>query len=225
MKPLVITIDGPAGAGKTTVSKILANRLGYRYVDTGALYRGIAYEARARDIKFDDDAGLKKLFEGLDFKFEMHEKQLRLFSGRRDITDHIRTPEISMQASAVSANPVVRDYLLEFQRQLGQRKKVVFEGRDTGTIVFPEADVKFFLDASSEARAIRRFKQIDAASDHTLENVKGDMEKRDNNDATRSVAPLMAADDAVKIDCTDLSIEEVIGKMVAVIEQQYSVHP
>ena len=218
-KPLVITIDGPAGAGKTTVSKILADRLGYRYFDTGALYRGIAYEAGARGIEPDDDTGLKELFNVLDLNFRIHENQLRLFSGSRDITDRIRTPEISMQASAVSANPLVREYLLEVQRQLGRNKKVVFEGRDTGTVIFPEADVKFYLDASPEARAARRFNQLEKVPEHTLENVKKDMEKRDTNDAARSVAPLKPADDAVILDCTNLSIEAVIDDMIAVVEQ------
>jgi len=221
-KPLVITIDGPAGAGKTTVSKMLADRLGYRYVDTGALYRGIAYEAGVRGIEPDDDAGLSELFQDLDLNFRMHENQLRLFSGRRDISDLIRTPEISMQASAVSANPLVRDYLLELQRQLGRSKEVVFEGRDTGTVIFPEADVKFYLDASPEVRAARRFEQLEAVPENTLENVNKDMKKRDANDAARSVAPLKPADDAVVLDCTNLSIEAVIDSMIAVVERSRS---
>jgi len=221
-KPLVITIDGPAGAGKTTVSKMLADRLGYRYVDTGALYRGIAYEAGVRGIEPDDDAGLSELFQDLDLNFKMHENQLRLFSGRKDISGLIRTAEISMQASAVSANPLVRDYLLELQRQLGRSKEVVFEGRDTGTVIFPEADVKFYLDASPEVRAARRFEQLEAVPENTLDNVKKDMKKRDANDAARSVAPLKPADDAVILDCTNLSIEAVIDAMIAVVDQSRS---
>lgn len=216
-KPLVITIDGPAGAGKTTISKLLADRLGYRYIDTGALYRGIAYESMARGIDPDDDDGLEELFRVLDLRLRVQGSQLRLLSGEKDITDLIRTPEISMLASAISANPLVRDYLLGLQRELGRAKKVVFEGRDTGTVIFPEADVKFYLDASPEVRAARRFKQLDPASAHTLENVKKDMLKRDANDSARAVAPLKPADDAVKIDCTNLSIEAVIDAMMAAI--------
>jgi len=218
-KALLITIDGPAGAGKTTISKLLADRLGYRYVDTGALYRGMAFEARARGVKTDDDPGLRKLFKTLDLKFIRQENQLRLLSGKEDITDHVRSPEISMLASAISANPIVRDYLLEVQRRLGRSKEVVFEGRDMGTVVFPDADVKFFLDASPEARAVRRFKQLDAPSRPSLENVKKDMKQRDTNDATRAVAPLKPAVDAVIIDSTDLSIENVVAKMIRLVEK------
>ena len=137
MKRLLITIDGPAGAGKTTVSRTLADRLGYKYIDTGALYRGVAYEAKSRKIAHDDDNGLEKLCAGLDLKFVRQKNRLRLYSGNADITDLIRTPEISMLASAVSARPVVRKYLLSLQRGLGKKKGVIFEGRDMMTFHSP----------------------------------------------------------------------------------------
>jgi len=212
MKKWVITIDGPAGAGKTTASRILADRLGYRYIDTGALYRGVAYEAMAAGLNPDDDAALDKLCSNLNMKFVRKEKGLRLMSNNIDITDHIRTPEITMFASAVSARPVVRSALLNLQRDMG-KKNVVFEGRDMGTVVFPDADIKFFLDASHKIRAFRRYKELAPKTDQPLEAVERDMKRRDINDSTRSLAPLKPAKDAIIIDSTDLSIEGVVGLM------------
>jgi cytidylate kinase len=145
------------------------------------------------------------------------DKQLRLFSGEKDITDLLRTPEMAMKASAVSARPVVRSFLLDLQREIGLEKKVVFEGRDMGTVVFPEAEVKFFLDASAHIRAIRRFNEMKGVSSQTLEEVEKDIIQRDRNDSTRAVAPLKAADDAVRIDTTELTLDEVIEKMLNVV--------
>ena len=216
---LLITIDGPAGAGKTTLSKILAERLGYRYIDTGALYRGVAFEAIHHGIASDDDQALKEMCSRLSLRFELMDKQLRLYSGEKDITDLLRTPEMAMKASAVSARPVVRSFLLDLQREIGLEKKVVFEGRDMGTVVFPEAEVKFFLDASPHIRAIRRFKEMKGASSQTLEEVERDIIQRDRNDSTRAVAPLKAADDAVRIDTTELTLDEAIEKMLKVVEK------
>ena len=138
-KRLVITIDGPAGAGKTTVSRALADHLGYKYIDTGALYRGVAYEAISKGLSYDDDGGLESMCAGLRLEFLRIKKELRLISNDLDITDLIRTPEITMFASAVSARSVVRKYLFALQRDLGSEKGVVFEGRDMGTVVFPYA--------------------------------------------------------------------------------------
>ena len=219
MKKLLITIDGPAGAGKTTVSQALAKRLGYRYIDTGALYRGVAYEVSRRGVNPQKDDEFKKLCRRLQFSFVTNEKGLRLYCGKTDISDHIRTPEISMLASAVSAKPVVREYLLEVQRQMGHQKAAVFEGRDMGTVVFPQADIKFFLYASPEIRALRRFRESDAKSKQTLKEVQKDMQQRDTNDSTRKVAPLKPADDAILIDSSKLSIDQVIDLMLSHIEQ------
>ncbi len=218
MKPLVITIDGPAGAGKTTISKILADRLGYRYVDTGALYRGVAFEAKAKGVEAIDDAGLNELCATLDIKLVLNEKGLRLVSHGRDISDQIRTPEITMLASAVSARPVVREYLLGLQREMGRGKKVVFEGRDMGTVVFPEADVKFFLEASSKTRASRRYLELTEDASQTIEDVQKDIKQRDDNDSSRALAPLKPAEDAIILDSTDLSIEAVVGQMLSRIK-------
>ncbi len=218
-RSLLITIDGPAGSGKTTVSKILAQKLGYKYIDTGALYRGIALEAKEKGIDSEDKEGVAHLLKQIDLKFIIKDSQLCLFSGQKDITDLIRTPDMSMLASRISAKLKVRGFLLDLQRQMGQEKKAVFEGRDMGTVVFPGADVKFFLKASHEKRAMRRYRELVAFSDQTLEEVKKDMEKRDFNDSTRTVAPLKPADDAIHIDSTNISAKEVVEKMLAIVTQ------
>ena len=220
MKRLIITIDGPSGAGKTTASKLLAHRLGYRYVDTGALYRGVALEAMSAGLDPDDDAGLENVLSSLKMKFVYGEKGLRLISNDSDITDKIRTPEISMFASAASARPVVRNFLLELQRELGREKGVVFEGRDMGTIVFPDADVKFYLDASHEIRSLRRYQELKSETSQTLQDVKKDIKRRDKNDSARNLAPLKPAKDAVIIDSTHFSAQDVVDRMVNVIEKR-----
>lgn len=217
MKRLLITIDGPSGAGKTTVSRRLADRLGYRYIDTGALYRGVALAAISSGLNPDDDDGLEKLCNTLKINFVLEKKGLRLKLNDSDITDRIRTPEITMFASAASARPVVRNFLLSLQRDLGREKGVVFEGRDMGTVVFPGADVKFFLDASPEIRAKRRYDELKSINPQPLKAVERDMARRDKNDSTRDLAPLTPAEDAIRIDSTDLSIEDVVEQMVTVI--------
>jgi cytidylate kinase len=215
MKKLLITIDGPAGAGKTSVSRALAERLGYQYVDTGALYRGVAYEVIRQRINPDNEADLAALCGRLMLAFKSKANELRLYSGSTDISDRIRTPEISMLASAVSAKSVVREYLLDVQKDIGRQKAAVFEGRDMGTVVFPAADVKFFLDASSQTRAQRRYAEIKSKSDQSLKQVQKDMQRRDRNDRSRNLAPLKPADDAILIDSTDLSIQEVVEAMMS----------
>ena len=215
MRKLLITIDGPAGAGKTTVSRALAERLGYRYIDTGALYRGVAYEVKRQGIDLENNADLSALCGRLQLAFQQEGNELRLYSCSDDISDHIRTAEISMLASAVSAKPIVREYLLDVQKDIGRQKAAVFEGRDMGTVVFPEADVKFFLNASSRTRARRRYDELKSRSGQSLEQVEKDMQRRDRNDSTRSLAPLKPADDAILIDSTDLSVQKVVDSMMS----------
>ena len=217
MKKLLITIDGPAGAGKTSVSRVLAERLGYRYIDTGALYRGVAYEVKRQGIDPGNDVDLAALCRRLQLVFKQKANELRLYSGSSDISDRIRTPEISMLASAVSPKSLVREYLLDVQKDIGRQKAAVFEGRDMGTVVFPSADVKFFLDASSQTRAQRRYQEIKSNSNQSLKQVEKDMQRRDRNDSTRSLAPLKPADDAIIIDSTGLSIQEVVDSMLSYI--------
>ena len=217
-KKLLITIDGPAGAGKTTVSRELADRLGYRYIDTGALYRGVALAAQSRKTDPLNDAELEQLCSELQLDFIRNDMGLRLLSNGADISDLIRTPEITMLASAVSARPIVRHYLLELQRKLGEEKAAVFEGRDMGTVVFPDADVKFFLNASTRERAERRFNELKTNSSQTLDEVERDIQQRDKNDSTRAVAPLKPARDAIVIDSTNLPVSQVVERMLSHIE-------
>ena len=213
---LLITIDGPAGAGKTTVSKMLAARLGYAYVDTGALYRGVALAALAKNIAPDDDGALEALVGDLTLDFSPDPRGSRLLVNGEDVTDSIRTPELSMMASAVSARPVVRRYLLKVQRELGRRRAAVFEGRDMGTVVFPDADVKFFLSANLKTRALRRHRELGEGSGG-LARVQEEMARRDRNDSSRELAPLKPAPDAVRVDSTDLSPEQVVDRMIAAV--------
>jgi cytidylate kinase len=215
MKRLLITIDGPAGAGKSTVSRRLAEELGYTYVDTGALYRAVALAAMAKGCAADDDTGLAEICARLTLRFENSLKGPRLYSNGDDITERIRTPEITMLASAVSARHVVREYLLDVQREMGKGGGAVFEGRDMGTVVFPDADVKFFLDADLDTRALRRFQESAAEESSTeLSKVREAMKKRDANDSSRALAPLKPAGDAVRIDSSPLTIDEVVEAML-----------
>ena len=211
----LITIDGPAGAGKTTVSRMLASELGYGYLDTGALYRGVAFAVLAAGVAADDDRGLGRICAALRLQFIEN----RLFSGGVDISDRIRSPEITMLASAVSARPVVRKALLDIQRQMGRAGGLVAEGRDMGTVVFPGADFKFFLNATTRQRAIRRFEQYGQTNDQTLEQIEQDIRRRDINDSSRTIAPLTPASDAIIIDSTALSARQVTDRMLATIRQ------
>ncbi len=215
-KAMIITIDGPAGAGKTSVSKLLALKLGYRYMDTGALYRAVAVAAEQANIALDDDAALAELCRGITLDLQDTREGLRVLLNQADITDRIRTPEISMMASAVSARPVVRAFLLATQRDLGSRGGVVAEGRDMGTVVFPQAEAKFFLDADSGIRARRRYDELKAQPGDapSLDTVQKDMSRRDHNDTTRAVAPLQPADDAIVVDSTHLTLEGVVSLMM-----------
>ncbi len=220
-KKLLITIDGPAGAGKTTVSRNLSSRLGYRYIDTGALYRAVALEVKRAEVIADDDAGIAKVLQNLDLKFVRIDDDVKLLSKGEDISGFIRTPEISMLASTLSAKQEVRDALLGLQKDIGREKEAVFEGRDMGTVVFPDADVKFFLDASTKVRAERRYLEMKNVSSQTFEEVEADIIKRDTNDSSREVAPLKPADDAVYIDSSRFSSMGVVDFMYLHIEKLF----
>jgi cytidylate kinase len=211
---LLITIDGPAGAGKTTVSRRLAQALDYRYVDTGALYRAVALAAIARGVKPDDDDGLAEVCQGLSLAFVHDHRGSRLMANGSDVTDRLRTPEITMFASAASARPVVRQFLLSVQQDIGREKNAVFEGRDMGTVVFPDADVKFFLDASVGTRALRRYEETAGKTGQSLADVEKDMRRRDRDDSSRELAPLKPAADAIRIDATRMSVARVVAEML-----------
>lgn len=222
--PLIITIDGPAGAGKTTISKLLARQMGYRYLDTGALYRGVALAVVNAGIDPEDDNALEALCRTIQLDFVAGDGDFRLFLNGSDVSDIIRTPQISMVASAISARAVVRRFLLDIQRTIGNQKQIVAEGRDMGTMVFPHAEVKFFLDADPQIRAQRRYAELVAQNEDTnLQAVARDMAERDQNDASRRLAPLKPASDAVRMDSTHLSVSDVVAALYAHIRKQLGV--
>jgi cytidylate kinase len=226
-RPFIVGVDGPAGAGKSTTSRRLATRLGFAMVDTGAIYRTVALAASRAGIAFDDDGRLGALLPALRIRFEPPPPggeggSQRVFLGEEDVSQAIRTPPMSLGASAVSARPVVRASLLDLQRRLATVPGIrgaVLEGRDIGTVVFPDADAKFFLTAADEVRARRRFLELQAKGDpQSFEAVLADQRKRDRDDSSRDVAPLRAAHDAVQMDTGALSLDEVVGRLAAEVE-------
>nr|WP_319493072.1 (d)CMP kinase [uncultured Desulfobacter sp.] len=212
----IVTIDGPAGAGKTTVSKALAGELGCVYVDTGALYRAVAFEIQNRQVDWKDSGQLESFLACLDIDFVLDGREPVLMSSGRDIGAYIRTPEISMLASATSALPQVRKALLGIQKFIAGERDAVFEGRDMGTAVFPDAQYKFFLTADVRVRAQRRFEESNN-SGGAFEKIFEDMVKRDADDTRREVSPLKQAPDAVRIDATALDVPQVVEKMKRII--------
>jgi CMP/dCMP kinase len=217
----VVTIDGPAGAGKSTTARQLAARLQYAFLDTGAIYRTVALSARRQGVDWSDGVALAALAASLDLHFEGSGPQSRVVVGGQDITGDIRTPEISDGASRVSAFPEVRAALLSLQRSIGARGRIVAEGRDTGTVVFPTAAAKFFLTAPVQVRADRRTRELQAAGQPVdPAEVLREMDLRDARDRTRAVSPLRKADDAVEIDTAGLSADEVVDRMEAVVRSR-----
>lgn len=215
----VIAIDGPAGAGKSTVALRVAQRLGYVLVDTGALYRGVALAALDAGVSWDDDAGLGALAQRLRLEFvptrDREAGPPHLLIDGRDCSQRIRTPEISLGASEVSKHPSVRHALLAIQRRMGELGGVVLEGRDIGTVVFPDAEVKVFLTAAAESRANRRVSDLaDRGIMADFGQTLAEIELRDERDKSRSVAPLRAAPDAVTLDTTHLDVDSVVDQLV-----------
>lgn len=217
----VVAIDGPAGAGKSTVAKALARRLGYTFLDSGALYRAGAWAARHRGIAWSDGHALGQLIPNLDIRFDVREQVNHITVDGEDVTNVIRRPEISEGASQVSAFSEVRQGLLALQRRIGANGRVVAEGRDMGTVVFPDARAKFFLTAPIEERARRRALEL-AESGRTQDfgAVLAEIRLRDQRDSTRAVAPLRRAEDAIEIDTGGLKPEEVVSRMVAVVRER-----
>lgn len=213
----IVAIDGPSGAGKTTVSRRLAERAGLVRLDTGAMYRAVALAAKRAGIPWSDAARLGGLCAGLSMEFRKDGGELRLFLAGEDVSGPIRTPDISMGASAVSAHGVVREAMVALQRKLGEGGGVVAEGRDTGTVVFPGADAKFFLDAAAAVRARRRYLEEAGVEGVSFEDVYRDVLRRDVQDSTRDNSPLRVAPDAVYIDTTALSVDEVVAEMLRVV--------
>ena len=222
----IVAIDGPAGAGKSTIARKLASELGFLLVDTGAIYRTVALAARRAGVSWDVGPRVTALAEGLvaDHALDVYPAPNGSMGVRlsgEDVSEAIRTPDMSLGASTVSAHQGVRNVLLAMQRKAGATGGVVLEGRDIGTVVFPDAEVKLFLTATPEVRARRRFDELTAKGQKvTFEETLADVQTRDAKDSGRAIAPLRQADDAVLFDSSDMTIEEVVSKMRALVEER-----
>ena len=211
----IVAIDGPAGAGKSTIAKLLAKRLGADYIDTGAMYRSVALQLIRTGTDYRDLDALNAMLDGMEVDFCAG----RTYLNGEDVSDLIRTPEISALASPSSGVPEVRYKLTALQQAMGEKKSIVMDGRDIGTVVFPDADFKFFLTASADERARRRCEEMRAKGEEAdFETIRADIVKRDHQDSTRDFRPLRKAEDAAEIDSTDMSIEGVVETMMAFIE-------
>lgn len=227
MKHINIAIDGPGGAGKSTISKEVAKRLGIIYVDTGALYRTVGYFARENRLSVDDvkDTGkISPLLPKISIEIKYIDGTQHVILNGEDLGDKIRQPDISMYASAVSSVPAVRAFLLEAQKELAKKNSVIMDGRDIGTVILPDADVKIFLTASNEARATRRYNELLAKGVNVkYEDVLSEMNERDRADSTRAAAPLKAADDAVYFDNSDYDFLGSVEYILKLIEERTGV--
>ncbi len=220
-KKPVVAIDGPAGSGKSTVAKQLAKRLGFTHIDTGALYRGVAFLALEKGVPLDQEEPVVGAARGVRFEFKQMPEGNLLHLDGRNVGSLIRTEQVSAGSSKVSAYPGVRGLLLQLQRDLGQGGGVVLEGRDIGTVVFPHAEVKIYLTASIEARAERRSKELEAKGETVnLEQVKAEMIQRDKQDSTRAIAPLKQAADAILVDTSGLAIDSVLDRLESIVRSK-----
>jgi CMP/dCMP kinase len=211
----IITIDGPAGAGKSTVSRLIAKKLDYLYLDTGAMYRAVALQAKRKGIDFNDNKRLRAMCKEIDINFVPDGDNSSIHIGEEDVSAEIRKPEMDMLSSTISAIKEVREAMTELQRKIGMAEGLVAEGRDMGTVVFPDADYKFFITASPEVRAERRYaERLGRSESVSMEEVDADIRKRDEQDKTRLIAPLRPAKDAITIDTTSLGIDQVAEKIL-----------
>lgn len=218
---MIVAIDGPSGAGKSTLAKRLAKELGFIYLDTGAMYRALALKVLRRGVDLADDVTLAQLVGSTEIDLREDHGALKVLLDGMDVAAYIRTPEVSQMASKVSALQIVRARMLDLQRDMGRRGNVVAEGRDIGTVVFPEADVKIFLEASARERARRRCAELQAAGQRVdLDETLREIEERDKRDTERDLAPLRRADDALMIDSSSVGADEVAARVLAYIKMK-----
>lgn len=217
-RPCIIAIDGPAGAGKSTVAKHLAKHFGFLNLETGAMYRAFALKALERAVDMDDSEALQRLAQETSIQLEPVVGGNRVLLDGADVTGRIRSMDVTQGASKVSVHPPIRAWMVTLQRELGKNSRVVMEGRDIGTVVFPDADLKFFLDASPEARSQRRYEQVspgrngeDDAGTHVQAAIAKELRERDTRDRNRADSPMRAAEDAIVIDSTNMSLNDVLN--------------
>ncbi|CUS78672.1 cytidylate kinase [Candidatus Kryptonium thompsonii] len=211
MRKIIIAIDGPAGSGKSTTARLVAQKLGYTYIDTGAMYRALTLKVIESNVDPNDEDSIVKLAENTRIDLIYENGNLKVILDNRDVSDKIRTPEVTSLVSVVSAHPKVRDIMVKKQRELGKDGGVVIDGRDIGTVVFPNADLKIFMTADVKERAKRRQKELKAQGfEIEIEKLIKEIEERDEFDSNREISPLKKADDAIEIDTTNLTIEEQV---------------
>ena len=220
MSKIIIAIDGPAGSGKSTIAKMVAERLNYTYLDTGAMYRAITYLALQKEI-VDDEKAVNELVKGLEVTLNFEDGLTHVFADDIELTEHIRTPEVNSKVSEISAKPFVRKELVRMQQSMGKVGNVVAEGRDTTTVVFPDADLKIFLDASLDVRSERRYKEyFEKGVEIDIEEVKANLRKRDKIDSGREVSPLKKAENAIEVDTSKLSVDEEFEILIENIKKK-----
>ncbi|HHZ06067.1 MAG TPA: (d)CMP kinase [Clostridiales bacterium] len=218
---IAIAIDGPAGAGKSTIAKTAARELGYIYVDTGALYRSIGLNAKNVGTNLQNDSQVRMLLNSTKLELRFINNEQRVLLNGNDVSDDIRTPEVSMMASKVSAIPAVRAFLLDLQRNMAVTNNVIMDGRDIGTVVLPKAQIKIFLTASPECRATRRYDELkEKGMDVNYSSILEDIQTRDYNDSHRAIAPLKPAPDSILVDTSDEALETSVGRLISIIKER-----
>ncbi|MBI1992890.1 MAG: (d)CMP kinase [Deltaproteobacteria bacterium] len=223
MRKLIVAIDGPAGAGKSTVAKRVAKEMGYTYMDTGAMYRAFAWRVMKEGLDLKNEEALRKALRDTRIELAERDGRAQVLLNGTDVSGWIRTPELSQMASRVSTSKIVRQRMVELQREMGSKGGVVAEGRDIGTVVFPNAEVKIYLDASARERATRRFEELRSRGDRVdMAETRGEMEQRDRRDRERDVAPLRPAEDAVVIDSTAVDVDSVVERIMEEIKKKLS---